>query len=365
MVVNKWKTIVVGTLAALGLISCGRVLSGSTPNVQEVPNGLINSTSKSWQEIDPGIEAMVMIKSGNGLLLVGESGVAKIDSINKATRYPPFVIRNEFTTKDGGVTNDRIMSKAANPGDAKSFPYLCTPENVALLSKKLLVLADCEHSKQLWTISPEKDSTYLDVVNFVSGDRIYLPSVLEVSGGRALIGINTKKEPILLAAETNIQNLKVIWKGNEGDGGIAAISFIDNYGWMLLGKGKILQSRDGGLTWTDLSTLSNIPMNDFINVTFRNSNEGYIVGSKGSLLRTDDGGKTWLSVKTPTTSDLRKVALEDESIVICCSDSKLMISDKRTGIWTTIDATGPVNDVLLINKTIYALINSKLHYIAQ
>jgi hypothetical protein len=361
-----WKLTISAAVVILGMISCGqsmRVSNSHELNVQSETKEPVSNSPTNWQDLEGSIDATAMLRFRDGLLLVGQSGIAEVTSGDTVRKYPPFVIRKEFTTVDGGITLERVKSKDRSVGDERSFPYVCDPETVVSENDQLLVLADCEHSKQLWRVLAENDKTSLDIINFVTEDKhkALLPSVIVASGKISLIGINTESESLLLAPEKNKDNLKVIWKGNKGGAGIAAVSFADDNGWMLLGDGKILQSVDGGFSWNQTSVLSKIQPKDFINVKFATSDEGYIVGAKGALLKTTDGGKTWKSISTPVTNDLRNLALGSESIILCCVEDKLMATDKGFSAWTSVEVPdGMLSDIILINKTLYVLINGKL-----
>lgn len=361
-----WKLTIFAAVVILGMISCGqrtRVSNSHESNVRSEAKTPVSNSPTNWRALDGIMDATAILRLRDGLLLVGQSAIAEVTRGDTVRKYPPFAIRKEFTTVDGGITLERVKSRDRSVGDERSFPYVCDPEAVVSANDQLLVLADCEHSKQLWRVLVENDKTLLDIINFVTEDKraALLPSVIVASGKTLLIGINTELESLLLAPEKSKDNLKVIWKGSKGGAGIAAVSFADDNGWMLLGAGKILQSVDGGFNWNETSVLSKIHAKDFINVKFANSDEGYIVGAKGAFLKTADGGNTWTSISTPATNDLRNLALGPESIILCCTKDKLMVTDKGFSSWDTIDVPeGMLSDMILINNTLYVLTNGKL-----
>lgn len=69
----------------------------------------------------------------------------------------------------------------------------------------------------------------------------------------------------------------------------------ETLGWIVGYEGTILNTTDGGITWTK----SIIPIHEFGNlysVFFINENIGYVGGSDEILFKTEDGGSTWQEV---------------------------------------------------------------------
>lgn len=81
---------------------------------------------------------------------------------------------------------------------------------------------------------------------------------------------------------------------NDGVGGhLQDVEFIDAMnGWAVGSEGLILQTTDGGKTWTQTIIEMERPI-DFWNVYFRDANVGFITGVRGTILKTTDGGQTW------------------------------------------------------------------------
>ncbi|MHA1339279.1 MAG: WD40/YVTN/BNR-like repeat-containing protein [Promethearchaeota archaeon] len=67
------------------------------------------------------------------------------------------------------------------------------------------------------------------------------------------------------------------------------------------GKGFLIKTTDGGLTWTEIAT----PLHQVTDFYFANENEGYITGPRigdlaWSIWKTINGGQDWIEI-TPTT----------------------------------------------------------------
>lgn len=89
-----------------------------------------------------------------------------------------------------------------------------------------------------------------------------------------------------------------------------AVSFPNGFACYVFGHGRILISRDAGLTWTDqrLDTLANVYAVDFID-----DRNGIIRWGPGGidLLLTSDGGMTWDSIRTTDVYVHRSSAIVD------------------------------------------------------
>ena len=67
------------------------------------------------------------------------------------------------------------------------------------------------------------------------------------------------------------------------------VQFIGNNGWIIGTKGVILNSTDGGLTWT----FSKWDSYDLHSIHMVNEKKGFISSTDSTILMTEDGGKTW------------------------------------------------------------------------
>lgn len=319
-----------------------------------------------WSKVNAGFQPSAMGRYKDGLLLASDSAIATVDTNGLLKNLPSYKIKSETTTNDGGMTTRSTKSKEQYPGDERSFPYLCDPERIVSVSGDVWVLADCEHSKQLWKVSFENESTFLDVTNFIgeSGPPLkplVAPTDLTINAKSIITPVYLETGPALLSADSQSGKLKVIWKGNESDGGIVSVTFVADTGWIILGKGKILHSTDGGRNWTALTRLSSIPVEDVIDVKFLNSSEGYISAKSGQLLTTRDGGKTWQYEKV-AKSDLRNTTISDNAVVICCDDTRLLVRKQGANGWTYVEQpSNQIVDSAVIGNKIFTLAQGDLY----
>lgn len=365
----KLMSVFAGSFCALLFANCGEI-SLQPVSSQTTETAVEEDASQDliWQQIALSIEVRVSAKSDDGRLLVGETGIIAIDAFGATKNYSSIKIRREFSSYDGGLTRKQIVPKQRFTSDERSFPNVCEPKNIALMEHNLYVFAECEHSSQLWIAKAEKGFTYLDVTNFTSNyvssnDSIQQPIGLKASGNMIIMPAFIRSGPALLSPNVKTGNLRIIWQGDQNDGGVAAVEFVQDGGWMLLGRGKILQSDDGGSTWSRSSFLSTIAVHDFIDVRFLNSNEGYILGSKGALLNTSDGGKTWELETRFSTTDLSRIVISDKSIVVSTSSSNLLIRNKQSDKWETRGRpSGELTDLFFLNEKLFALIDGQLFF---
>lgn len=82
------------------------------------------------------------------------------------------------------------------------------------------------------------------------------------------------------------------------------IFFVNEHeGWIVGDNGLIRHSTDGGQSWSDQRSGSEILQG----VHFVNTQTGWAVGSEGTILHTTDGGLTWVQQAIDTTEDLTDV----------------------------------------------------------
>lgn len=81
----------------------------------------------------------------------------------------------------------------------------------------------------------------------------------------------------------------------------------ENFGWTVGGPSDtVLITSDGGQTWLAANLLS-----DISDVHFINENEGWAVGAKGTIARTSNGGESWIQKQSGTDIYLSSVFFID------------------------------------------------------
>jgi len=92
---------------------------------------------------------------------------------------------------------------------------------------------------------------------------------------------------------------------------LSQVFFVDsNTGWAVGGAGIILNTRNGGNTWTAQKSGTGRALSS---VYFTNANTGFAVGDSGTILMTSNGGNTWVAQKSGTTYGLTSVYFTNAS----------------------------------------------------
>ncbi len=92
---------------------------------------------------------------------------------------------------------------------------------------------------------------------------------------------------------------------------VYAIHFIDsNTGWIGTGSNGILYTNDGGNSWIQQLSLSNI----VYDIKFANNFRGYAVDSKGNIFVTFDSGTNWFPYPTPAKRALRAIEIDGNNV---------------------------------------------------
>jgi photosystem II stability/assembly factor-like uncharacterized protein len=125
-----------------------------------------------------------------------------------------------------------------------------------------------------------------------------------------------------------------ISKNNEV--GIESVFFVnEQYGWICGDKGMIEKTEDGGVTWKQQVTPTDLRINK---IHFINSLEGWATGGerrgeelRSILLRTSDGGTKWSVIDEEEAKDLSPVfftsphhgcGINDDNSIVCTQDGR-------------------------------------------
>src|SRR5688500_13193147 len=98
----------------------------------------------------------------------------------------------------------------------------------------------------------------------------------------------------------------------------------DNRGYVVGNNGTILQTINGGASWTPQTSNTGVSLND---VHFKDANNGWVVGAGGLILTTTNGGNTWSPEGSGVTNDLRSVFFAPTGYA-CGANGRIL---KRTG----------------------------------
>jgi hypothetical protein len=85
------------------------------------------------------------------------------------------------------------------------------------------------------------------------------------------------------------------------------VSFFDSsIGWAVGNSGTVVETEDGGTTWTDKTSVSDTTQNLY-GVFFTSATRGYACGAAGTIIRTNTDGDSWTLRNSGTTNDLRSI----------------------------------------------------------
>lgn len=126
-----------------------------------------------------------------------------------------------------------------------------------------------------------------------------------------------------------------------------------NHGWLVGSDASVLETMDGGETWTPRS----LPLEDdryrFVSISF-NGEEGWLVGQPSILFHTNDGGTHWsrvyLSEKLPG-SPLLITALSPQSAEMVTDIAAIYRTEDGGQTWKAMvqDALGTVRNLARSN----------------
>lgn len=120
--------------------------------------------------------------------------------------------------------------------------------------------------------------------------------------------------------------------------------------WTVGEQAKMLETEDGGLTWTTKNTSTGT----FYSVAFPTRLSGWVVGSGGAVFHTDDGGATWSQQgKGITSGDLSEVAFIEPNLGWIVGDGGTIFHTEDAGsTWKPQNSGAPgfLSFVTFINK---------------
>jgi photosystem II stability/assembly factor-like uncharacterized protein len=148
------------------------------------------------------------------------------------------------------------------------------------------------------------------------------------------------------------------------DGGtLMASSFIStSTGWAVGDGGKILNTTDGGATWSVQNAGTSSDLKD---VSFVSATQGWAVGSNGEIIATSDGGRTWRHQQAtatdnngqpaPVSVNLYGLKFVSATRGIAVGDAQtILVTTNGGSTWTRAfggSAAGALFDVTFANAT--------------
>jgi len=127
---------------------------------------------------------------------------------------------------------------------------------------------------------------------------------------------------------------RIVKEGGYVEPNLNAVYFSSpEVGWAVGEFGVVLNTKDGGQTWTSQRYGSVLPQ--LYGIQFQDDRSGWAIGQAGSLIQTRDGGQHWSSVELETKRDFYAVSLSGERGVIV-GDGVVLVSHDGGSSWKSM-----------------------------
>ncbi len=159
-----------------------------------------------------------------------------------------------------------------------------------------------------------------------------------------LIVLSCEKENTNIDNESKDVELEFVTV-SENDPNLRSIFFIDSIiGYTAGYSGDIFKTIDGGNTWIELNSNTDLPLFD---IFFFNQKEGFIVGD-GPILHTSDSGKTWQI--TTISEKLQAITFKDDSTGFIVGLNIILKTSNRGSTWEEVNLDGYAMDIEFANS---------------
>lgn len=342
----KGSLIVVGMFLLFGLLIAFSQSAGSITIIKLLNEGEI-------QEIAPQ-EKLVPVGKWGSAIAFGDKGEIVIAG-TASILFSPDGGKNwqilsggkgyEHISHDGGLTyrdfEDHGESDVSKSIDSKKLCYVESAK-VESHTSRLYLRSNCSHSGQLWSIPLYGEGDWY-VNYFVSEDessRFLAPdNTFVTAGDRLLVRGLTRGGAIILTSDDSGKSWRPFWHKSFFDAGVTDFSFIDaDTGWILKSNGTIVQTKDGGQTWSPFTTLPSDKKP--YSISFITESVGFVVGRQGLILLTKDNGKTWQDHSKYDSVDWYKVSSDHEGTWISGNSDMILGTLNEGKTWLT----GKVSD---------------------
>lgn len=139
-----------------------------------------------------------------------------------------------------------------------------------------------------------------------------------------------------------------------------SLFFLNNeLGYVLCNNNTVLKTINGGDSWSENSTHSDLPLNSLF---FVNDSVGYIVGgqinsttlTESAIYKTENGAVNWVRQTTPEDGELLSVHFTNDSTGYAVGGSLLLKTNNGGKNWYkfSVDFTGLIRKVFFLNNDI-------------
>jgi photosystem II stability/assembly factor-like uncharacterized protein len=132
----------------------------------------------------------------------------------------------------------------------------------------------------------------------------------------------------------------------------------ESNGFVGCGSGEMYSTTNSGSTWSKVNL--NLNHKTITKIYFLNKNIGYFCGDKGYLYKTTNSGKNWNSVIVPSKNKLNSIKFMNDSLGCIVADGgEIFYSDDSGESWfkaTNTNTTTNIVDVAFLNaQTLFAI----------
>jgi Photosynthesis system II assembly factor YCF48 len=330
------------------------------------------SSPHEWTKVHLPIEqAEILVSDNERIFAVGVDGIAEIGLDHNAKKINLPTNSSSLLTKDGGLSLIAPDAKVKKAGNQKlSAEGLCHPASAIFIDDRLYSVGPCEHTGQMWSFGLSKskdksftlDFTYSTYPHSDTGDPVYGPDSVVKIADIAIFPSQLDIGPAIMGMSDKASTLKIIWHGDKSDGSILSTDFIGSNGIMLMSKGRLMRSEDGGETWNSFSEVPKEYEGKIWQIKLRSTNEVYVIGQDGLILHSFDAGKTWSKQESNAKGPLYKITLDEKRVIVLEEFKTLLMSDDRQS-WKELefDRNKRIDDVLICREQIYVLSESTLY----
>lgn len=107
--------------------------------------------------------------------------------------------------------------------------------------------------------------------------------------------------------------------------------------------GLIVQTRDGGKTWTTPIAAIDNPNGYHLNSVLWFDGSWFVAGEKGFFARSQDDGKSWEVIETPYEGTFFAQGADQQSLVLLGLRGNVVISSDRGESWTSVESEAKAN----------------------
>ena len=199
-----------------------------------------------------------------------------------------------------------------------------------VLSLGISLLATVSTTAQNWTSIPTPVPTNLILYG------------IEFPGGQNEIGYAggsnvtyNGKGTILKTVDGGV-TWSVIWSSTVNGTGVSAIHFLNvDIGFAGTQGGAFMRTTDGGANWTSVDLDTNNDQGDVHDIAFRDADHGALVTAYNGMYRTADGGDTWVPASTSPVGQYALCYADGSTLFSCGINQSIYKSVDDGDNWTS------------------------------